>query len=735
MIGRSSAWLRSASVMAFASVGAFSAAAAQTASPPGAAEQNSVDSDSGIADIVVTAQRRAEVAQDVPIAVAAFNQAQMDRVGLASTADLPSLIPGLTVSAGAGGARSPFSLRGVGNSGYSTSPSVLTFIDGVYQPFDSKGLDFSNVQSVEVVKGPQGTLFGRNATGGVIQIATRNPLDWQGVDAQIGYANYDTLTGKLYGAAKLSDAAAIDLSGFYYNRADGWGTNVTDGSDAYRHKRLGVRSKLVAELGETFKATLSGDYSYRRGQEGLAISIPAPDGFLFNPVTQAAFTLPTPYDISSEFTPTYRSREGGAALTLEKKLGDTTIQSISSYRKATEHLDVDFDGTSFEAIHLRRRDGRKSFSQELQASGGDDRFNWVTGLYYLYMKSDINGPRFSGLFFPAGFQIASVDETNAYAVYAQGTAEILAETRLTLGARYTIEKRQITGRTSSGGIVIPGSEGTEKATFKKPNFRVALDHKFTPNILAYASWSRGFNAGFFNQISFGGFTEAANPLVKPEEIDAYEAGLKTDFFNRKLVVNVAAFLYDYSNLQQQVFSPGGIISINAASARIKGVDLDITARPVRGLSLSLSANYLDTKYLSYPQAPNYDILANGAFVAVGPRDARGKQIVGAPKLGVQLTGTYTLITGVGNFDSTFTMNYQAKQYSDPQNEFPLRKRTLLGFTERWTSNDERTFVSLWVKNLTNRKYDVSYSLLEPVGAFGNPGEPRTYGITIGRKFD
>ena len=716
-----------------------SAANAQTPTPAAPGAPQAASSDEGIADIVVTAQRRAQSAQDVPIAVTAFSAQQMERIGLASTADLPSAVPGLTISPGA--ARSPLFLRGVGNNGYSTSPSVLTFIDGVYQPFDASGMDFSNVESIELAKGPQGTLFGRNATGGVLSITTKNPFDWQGVDLQAGYANYDTYSGKLYASGKLSDMVAADIAGFYYNQTDGWGKNVFTGNDIYKNKRYGVRSKLVAKLDDTFKATLTGDYSNRRGSLGTGISIPAPDGFLFDAGTGFTYTLPTIYDIRSEIDPFYTSKEGGASLTLEKQLGDVKLLSISSYRRVKEFFLIDFDGSQFSLVTLRRNEKRQAYSQEFQASGGGSDFNWVAGLYYFGMNSDINGPRLSGAFIgPAGFRITSKDHVNAYAGYAQGTITVLPETRLTLGARYTIEKRRIHGYTfvdtPGGPFVIPGSEGTQKATFKKPSFRVSLDHRFSPGVLAYASWNRGFNAGFFNQIASGGFTDAANPVVKPEEIDAYEIGLKTDLLDRRLRINIAAFRYDYSNLQQQLYDTtiGAIFTVNAASARIKGIDLDITARPVKALSLSIGANYLDTEYLSYPAAPDYDILPNGAFVSVGSRDAKGRRLVNAPKFGVQASATYTLETNVGTFDTTANLNHQTKLYGDPQNEFPILGRTLIGLNEQWTSTDALTNVTLWVKNLTKEKYDVSSSLLVPAGPIGNPGSPRTYGITLGRKF-
>ena len=712
-------------------VAAIASPASAQGAPTGAGEQSQAES-STLTEIVVTAQRRAERLQDVPIAVTAMTAETIAKVGVTSTADLASVIPGLTINPT--GARSPIFLRGVGNNGTSTSPSVLAFIDGVYQPFDQTGADFSNVQSVEVLKGPQGTLFGRNATGGVIQITTKNPMSWQGVDAQVGYANYDQFSTKVYAAHKFSEMFAADIAGFYDKQADGWGKNVATGNDIYRSTRYGLRSKVVAELSDDFTATFTSDFTYRWGSQGLGISPSTFNRVLFNAVAGANFTLPKLYDVSSEFDPSYKSREGGAALTLEKHVGDIKLLSITSYRMSSEWIDIDFDGTAFPAIHLRRHDDRRAFTQEFQASGGGPKFNWVAGLYYYNMRDGINGPRFEGIFFPGGFAIHSVDHDKAYAAYTQGTYEILPDTRLTLGARYTLEKRDIEGYTSAAGFEIPGSRGKEKETFKKPNFRVALDHRFTPDMLGYVSWTRGFNAGFFNQISFEGFTEAANPVIEPETIDAYEIGMKNEFFDHRLRINVAAFLYDYANLQQQIYSPGGIIAINAAKAKIKGIDVDITARPIKNLTLSLSGNYLDGEYDSYPLAPNYVFLPSGEFAAVGARDAAGNRLVQAPKFGVQASATYTLQSSFGDFDSTVNVNYQSKQYADPQNNYPIRGRTLIGLTEQWTSLDGNTTVTAWVKNLTNKHYDLSFSLLKPVGLVGNPAAPRTFGVTVGRKF-
>ena len=718
-----------------ASATVASAQGATTAAGP----QQAVSSGGGLEEVVVTAQRRAESAQDVPIAVAAFSGDDMIKFGLASSADLASVIPGLSINPTA--ARSPIFLRGVGNNGTSTSPSVLMFVDGVYQPFDNTGADYSNVESLEVAKGPQGTLFGRNATGGVIQVTTKNPFDWQGVDAQVGYANFDNYSAKVYGSAALSDRVAADVAGYYDNQEDGWGKNRFSGRDVYSAERYGVRSKWVVKFDDSFTATLTGDYAYRWGQMGLGISQADGRDFLFNAVTQQTYTLPSIYDVSLDREPYYRTSERGGALTLDKRWGDVKLLSISSYRRGEERLRIDFDGTEFPALHLSRDDDRRAFTQEVQLSGGDESFHWVGGLYYYYAKTSANGPRFDGFFVPFAFfapsgtfRVSSDDETNAYAAYAQATKEVLPATNLTLGARYTIEKREIEGMTTGSTILSPGSAGTQDETFKEPSYRVSLDHKFTPDVLGYASWSRGFNAGFFNQIAVAGFNDTVNPVVKPEKIDAYEIGLKSEWLDGHLRMNAAVFQYEYSNLQQQIYQFGSIFSLNAAEARIKGVDVEIVASPMPDLTVSLSANYLDPKYLSYPLAVDYDFLPSGEFAAVGSRDAQGKQLVQAPEYGVQASVTYALRTKIGTFDTTGTLNYQSRMYADAQNELEIPERTLLGLTEQWTSSDGSTYVSVWGKNLTDEEYDVSLSLLTPVGPIGNPGAPRTYGVTVGRKF-
>ena len=709
-----------------------SMASAQTASAD-ALDNASEQSGYELEEIVVTAQRRRESAQDVPISIAAFSNSEMERLRLESSADLGTIVPGLSVNPL--GARSPIFLRGVGNNGASTAPSVLAFIDGVYQPFDATGSDFNSIQSIEVAKGPQGTLFGRNATGGIIQVTTRNPLDWQGAEIEAGYANYDTPSGRLYAAAKIAEKVAADISGFYYSQRDGWGTNLLTGDDMYTQERYGARSKWVAEIGDNFTATLSGDYTYRFGQVGTGISLTESVGFLYNPLTDSAYTLPTIYDVVGDKRGFYRTKEGGGALTLDGRLGEVRFLSISSYRHAIE--DTLFDGDLNDVSSHTPRD---AFTQELQLSGRKDSFSWIAGLYYFGLKDEINtdfvGIGVQSLGVPPGerYRIFATDKTDAYAAYAQTTFEVLPATNLTLGARYTVEERDLSGFTTGSAFLSPGSAGHQQATFKKPNYRVAVDHEFAPDMMGYASWNRAFNAGFFNNIAVAGYNDQANPRVDPEIIDAYEIGIKSDLLDHHLRVKVSAFQYDYGNLQQQVVAGSVFLTLNAAAARIRGVDLDISARPSRDLMVSLSVNYLDSEFRSYPTAPEYAFGPTGALLAVGSKDAAGNRLVQAPKLGLQATATHSLQTDIGTFETTASVNYKGKAYVDPQNQFVFPERTLVGLSEKWTSRNGATSITAWAKNLTDNQYNVAAALLTPVGVIGSPGAPRTYGLTIGQKF-
>ena len=700
------------------------AAATPTASTP---------QDSGqLEDIVVTAQRRSETAQSVPISLQSFSGASLQRSGVRSTEDLTNVVGGLVIQPTS--SRPAVFVRGVGTNSTNTTPAVLTFVDGVYYPF-GQSFDFANVASIEVLKGPQGTLFGRNATGGVIQVTTRAPSDTWGGSAEFGYGNYETVETSAYVTGPLVNGVAFDLGVRYRNQGEGFGTNIYNGDPAFYTNRAAVRGRIRANLGEAVTLTVGGDYSRVEGQVGTNVS-PA-FGYDVLYVGGALQTRPGPYypglyDINAgPLSPGFRSEEWGVNGTLEARLTGVTLRSITSYRHNLERTFIDYDGTPAPTLNFFiNRPKREAVTQELQAlSNGTGRFQWVVGGFYYFNHTDTDYALVS--------RAVSVDRDRSLAGYAQATYAILPSTRLTLGGRYTHERRSIYGyATNLAGVETPGRRGGDAQTFNEFTWRVALDQNITRDILVYASVSRGFNGGFFSESSFGGFANRAqNPAVLPEFLTSYEVGLKSDLLNRHLRLNLSAFRYDYSNLQQQIYDQGTTKTINAANARIQGIDFEVVLRPVSALTLSVSGTYLDPKYRSYPQAPNYVRQPNGSIVAIGSIDTAGNYIVNAPRISFTATASYAIpTTSAGTFTTTANYYYRGRTYADPTDRYPLTNPSVVNLSERWDLPGSHVYLSAWAKNLTNEHYDYAINILAPAGLVGNVAPPRTYGGTIGFNF-
>jgi iron complex outermembrane recepter protein len=712
----------------------------------------SAEADQGLGEIIVTAQRRSESAQSVPISLQSFSGDALTAASVDSTEDLTNVVGGLIIVPTA--ARPMVFVRGIGTNSSNTTPAILTFIDGVYQPF-GQSTDLANLQSVEVLKGPQGTLFGRNATGGVIQITTKPPSETPGAKVDVGYGNYSTVDATAYVTGGLANGLAADVALKYSDQGDGFGTNVFNGDDVFATDRFSGRSRLRAVLSDDVTLTIAGNYSQISGTVGTNVS-PAvgqclvlggggtaagstrPGAAAGTRYCRGSSYFPGDYDINAGpvTTPFYRAKEWGVSGTLEANLGSLTGRSITAFQQSSEHSFIDIDGTPATGVHVTiDRTPRKAFTQELQLLSGDDTaLQWVVGAFYYHAQTSL--PRYS----VNANSVEASDKDDSISGYGQATYEFLPETKLTLGARYTHEKRSVQGlvRNLNTGVINPGSQGSDSQTFNEVTWRVALDHKLTRNALIYASVSRGFNAGFFNANSSAGFaTRTQNPAVLPEFLTAYEVGAKTDLFDRRLRFNVSGFWYDYKGLQQQVYVNGSTVTINAGSAEIKGIDLELVAQPIPSLTLSLNGTYLDSKYTSYAQAPNYVLIPTGEVIQpIGSesRDAAGKSITNAPELSYTFTATHVLSTSIGTFETTGNVNYRGKTFIDAQNNFRLPTRYVVNLTERWNEPGGNFFVSVWAKNLLDKRYDYAVNILAPRGLVGQSAPPRTYGATFGFSF-
>jgi iron complex outermembrane receptor protein len=750
---------------AFATIGLVmcGGAHAQTSAPitttttglKSSAETDATPSDqpAGLQEITVTAQRRNESGQKVPIAIQAISDTQLKQMGVANTNDLPLAVPGFQISSSA--VNQLYYLRGVGSQqvGVGTSAAVATFVDGVYMPFTASALQgFSNITSVEVDKGPQGTLFGRNATGGVIQINTKDPKSDFGLEASAGYGNYNHTTGSLYITGGVSDNIAVDLSLLADRQADGYGRNLTTGGDVYKRSIYGARSKVLITLSDKTELRLAADVSRVEGDQGSAIK-PAKGVTIFDLATNAPQVIAGFYDVTVNTPADHKTTDWGVSAKINSDLGWANFQSISAYRAYDTKLNVDFDGGPSTVIPIFNHQYENSFTQELQLSSSDNQnFKWTVGAFYLRQNGYISpfefgapfpsiSPGFAPFGIPLGdrYELTAKSRTASYAAYGQVTIAFASDTHLTLGGRYTYEIRKIEGSGAAAGpvapapFVIPFTVGKQRATFNKPTFRVVLDHDFSPSAKVYASFNRGFQSGTFNANNAPGYSAAFNPVLQPENIDAYEVGFKSELFGRTLRLNSSAFYYNYTNLQQQTYVGGALQTLNAGGAHIKGVDLEIRYQPNSNFTIGIVGEYLDAKFTDFLNAPGYTYVS-GVF-GVGPLvptpipNAKGNRLGFAPALTGTIFTNYSLETSVGKFNTSGTLAYNDGYYVDPGNLYKEPSFLTANLSEEWVANDNVS-MTFFVKNLFDKKYDQAVAAVGIVGFVGNtPGAPREYGVT------
>lgn len=734
---------RSAMVFLLASASWAACASAQTA-----ADGKTIEASAGLQEIIVTAQKRKESSQKVPISITAFNGEKLIKLGVTNTNDLPLAVPGFQIAGSA--QNNLYFIRGIGSQqvGTGTFAAVSTFVDGVYAPFTASALKgLSNIASIEVDKGPQGTLFGRNSTGGVIQINTKDPTQNLNVDFSATYGNYKHYAITGYVAGGLGKNVAADISLIADDQQKGYGTNITTGADIFKRRIFAIRSKVLISASDRTTIRLIGEYSSVKSDFGAIISIPTGLKELFNLVTGGPLLIPGDYNAAGNTPNGYKVDNWGGSLKVSSGFDWADLSSITSYTGTKSRTDVDFDGTP-QTFAPTSTDAREHvITQELQLSSlKDSKLTWTAGAFFLTHRGYTDPFTFSSpistIVFgaPPGtdYLLFAKTGTTSIAGYAQATATIFPDTRLTLGARYTHDKRTIDGYATAGGVVRPSSVGKDSATFGKPTFRVALDHDVSRDFKIYASWNRGFQSGTYNSNSAAGYNPLVNPVLKPENIDAYEVGFKSELFNRQLRFNMAAFLYNYTNLQQQTYDNNVLVSLNAGAARTKGVDLELLYQPTSNFNMGVSAAYLDARYTDYKNAPGFFTVrtpAGGlAYVAQPIPNAKGKRLAFSPEWTATAFISHTLETSAGKFDTNASVSTNSGYFAEPSNGYKEPSFYVINLRETWSLKDNLS-LSLWVKNLNNRKYYQGLITALPTGVTGNtPGAPREYGITARYKF-
>lgn len=675
-----------------------------------------------IEEIVVTAQKRAENMQDVPIAISAFSANELQTSGILNTENLENMVPGLSMRRQLGSA-SVF-LRGVGTNatGSGNEAPVATYIDGVYQSDMLNAISaFNNVERIEVLKGPQGTLFGRNTTGGVIHIITKDPTHEKQLDVGISAGNYETYGGNLYGSAGLTENVAMDVAISLQRQNEGYGTNLFNGRDFGLDEYTMFRSKLLYTPSDLTSVKLAASWGQTEN-DGLGRYCSAPLGCTLG----VDKILPDVHDVNLNYQPENRNKGWEFLARVEHSFSDLDFVSQTSWHDSTGVQKFEQFGSSIPRINGDLNITTETFSQEfqIQSNQSDKSYRWIAGVFFWQNKSMrdpmwLRGPLIPS---PGGVVSFSTLETESVAMFGQGTYDFTDQTSLTIGLRWTQDQRDIYGHTQlAPGFVRQFDTGKK---FNEPTWRVALEHNLTDDTMVYASYNRGFKSGNFNNVVSTGIVA---PPVEPEILDAYEVGMKSDFLDSRLRLNVAAFFYQYDELQLTKVITGGTQLLNAAEAEIFGFEADGQAIITDNLSLRFGLSALDTEYIKFENCP-VTTPVPGANVS-GSGDCTGNDLIRSPDYSFNLGGLYEIPTQAGMFALSLNAAYSDGFYWEPDSRLYEDAATIVNTELSWRSPNEKYRLRFYCNNVTDEEYSL-YTQASGLGDLSAPAPPRLFGVSL-----
>jgi len=731
---------------------ALFAGAAWSAIPAVAQAQTAAADGTGVVEeLVVTARRREESLKDVPVAVSAISGERLAATGAADLTTLQQSTPNTTVQVARGSNSTLISfIRGVGQQDplWGFEPGVGLYVDDVYiaRP-QAAVLDIFDIERVEVLRGPQGTLYGRNTIGGAIKYVTAKiegepELKLKG---QVGsYQQRDIVASA---KARLTDTLGLGLTWASFNR-DGYGKNLVTGAEHYDKDVTAARATLEFTPTDSLFFRLAGDIvtdrsNPRHGHRELPVldvlGLPVAGGEVLGDV----------YDTRAGSGDHNVVEARGVSFLGEWNISDTlTLKSISAYRAGETEGTIDFDAELAPYLDIPARYNDHQFTQEVQLLFSGERLQGVFGAFYLNATA---AGAFDTVLGNANLTTATAGyvDTESWSVFADVSYDVTDRLSLSLGGRYTrdektgqVYRQNFTGLKSplfGNTLAEPGllrSDFTSSDTYEKFTPRVSASYEFSPDLTGYVSYSQGFKSGGFDMRADEILTPDSADGYQPEKVQSYEGGLKGYFFDRRLTLNSAVFYAEYKDQQVTIQTPVGasIASqvLNVGESHMYGAELEGSAMLARGLSANFSVGYIKAKFDEYRALnPVTGLIEDFA-------DSRVFQ--NTPKWNGSVSLTYTHDLGergkiafipAASYRSSFSM-FETPSLLD-QDGYWLVDASLV-----WTSADDRYRVGLHGKNLTDEEYRIGgYNF--PGGLFGNSvtayyGPPRTVTLSLEAKF-
>ena len=716
-----SAWARLAATTALATALASPVFAATA--PP------SEDTALAVEEVIVTAEHRETNIQTTPISITAITAAGLADAGVKRVEDFANLLPNVYIDDRNLRGQN-IAIRGISadlnNPGLDQGVGV--FIDGVYLGrATSANTNLFDLERVEVLRGPQGTLYGKNAIAGAINYITRKPGDTAYAEGDISYGNYAAVSGSAMVSGPIIAGKLFASLGGSIDQRRGLITNLATGRRDDDRNGQGARLVVVGLPADNLELILRADVSRDRTHSG-SIQVVDNGPFTGSPLAQPD---PATRTVAQNRDPVSDRDTGGVSAEINWKIGGGKLTSLTAYRYSNWHNLADNDYTVLNMLSSGIREDQKQVSQEIRyASPVMGPFDYVVGAYYFHQdlntdSTAIVGPDLGVYPTEVTGDIFADLKTDSYAAFAHGTWRFNDTLSMTGGVRFTREDKTVVQRQNGDPLQLLLATQAARSISRSENNvspTVSLNYKPNENLFLYLTFSQGYKSGGYNVFSI---TPTDNAEYTPEHVNNYEGGFKSEFLDHRVQLDVSAYYLDYRNLQaSQLLLINGLSvfqTSNAARARSVGAEVSLVARASRDLTLSATYGYDDALFGSYPNATS-----TGA-------DYTGHRLPRAPKSNASFAAQYEhSVTNTLSLFARGEVSYRSKIFFSADNAFSQGDVTLINARIGLQSQGGRWGAYLWVRNLGNVNYaiDKEFGAIVPGQTVESIAAPRTFGVEL-----
>lgn len=680
---------------------------AESAQPATSTKHSSID------EIVVTATKEGQQnLQQIPMAITAYNNEKLKTIGADNIEDLVEFTPGLNISRNGQAAR--LYIRGIGTNldFIGADPSVTVHVDGIYQSRPTTALEnFLDVERVEILKGPQGTLYGRNSTGGTINIISKLPEPQKKVHASLELGNFNHTNVSASASGRLSSDNVLGGIAFMKTDHDPYVENINDDSvdGLFDDDSFNTRASLRMLIDEDMELIVRSNYS-KIDRLPDAYKATGLDTVGAPSLLAEALEQPDdPFKINISYpSPFVKQENKGASFELKYRLNEqVSLTSLTGYIDLSDHAIEDTDGSNLDVLVTEVDDHQSSISEELRVNYSDNLFNFVGGMFFLLDEHQ------SSIVINSISAFDSDNKTSAYALFANGRYALSDQLNLTLGLRFSQEEKAFNELRLLGDTLLFSVDETKSWNSWSP--KLALDYQANHSTLFYASINRGFKSGGFNFTSSDG-------QFDPEYVTAYEGGIKKDWQEYDVRSNLALFYYDYSDMQVLDFLVPGVANMsNAAEAEIQGIEFESSWTPSFDWLFEFNFAFLHAQYKEY-MAP-----AGAQKV-----DVSGNRLNASPEKKLNLAVQYFQHLPSGELSYRLEYAWQSEEFFTPFNEETSSQDSygLVNGRVSFANEAAKWEFYLFGENLTNEAYSSSSREFPAasVGVTKDINPPRTYGV-------